>query len=124
MDVRRNTRITGLLRLAITADLVVRVKLNGTAIVTIDHSWLATAVGTVITQTTFANTPQPLTDGDVLDGTSPGSDGPKNAALAQLAHLRFRGLRQCRDKPTEYADQRLNRISLTARTGSPAFDRP
>lgn len=72
------TRITGVLRLAITADLTVRVNLNGFALVTITIP-AATAIDTVVTETTFTPANAPLADGDVLTWDITASDGSKDA---------------------------------------------
>lgn len=70
-------RFTGVLRTAISADLTVRVKRNGTAIITMTIP-LATAVGVVVESTSFVSTPEPLADGDVISWDITASDGSAN----------------------------------------------
>ena len=72
------TRLVGVLRKVITADLVVRVKKNGTEFVTITVP-AATAVDEPVEQTTFADG-SAVADGDVFSWDITSSDGQKDAA--------------------------------------------
>jgi hypothetical protein len=65
-------RLIGVLRKAITADLTLRVKLNGTALVTLTIP-LSTAVDTPVMATTF--TPPTLADLGILSWDVTASDG-------------------------------------------------
>jgi hypothetical protein len=70
-------RIVGVLRKPITADLTVRVNLNGTALITITIP-SATAIDTPVESTAFASTA--LADGDVLTWDVTASDGSQDKA--------------------------------------------
>jgi hypothetical protein len=71
--------ITGVLRIAISADLTVRVNKNGLAIITITIP-AATPIDTPITVTTFTNDPEPFVDGEVLSWDVTASGGEVDAA--------------------------------------------
>ncbi len=68
-------RVLGVLRKAISADLTVRIKLNGTAIATVTIP-SATAIGVSVVSTTFVNSTLP--DKSVLSWDITASDGSKD----------------------------------------------
>jgi len=68
---------TGVLRKAITADLAVRVNLNGASFITLTVP-KATPVDTVISTTAFPAKPPALTTGDILSWDITSSDGSKD----------------------------------------------
>ncbi len=72
-------RIVGVLRLAITSDLTVRVKKNGTTLITLTIPD-TTPIDTPVESTAFTDTPQAFADGEVLTWDVLASDGQVDAA--------------------------------------------
>lgn len=72
-------RIVGVLRKAITSDLVVRVNRNGNALVTITIP-LATAIDTPVEVTTFVLAEKAIADGDVFSFDVVDADGLRDKA--------------------------------------------
>lgn len=72
------SRIVGVLRKAITANLTVRVNKNGTAFITITIP-SATAISVPVAQTTFAGSAA-VSDGDVFSWDITASDGSRDVA--------------------------------------------
>lgn len=71
------TRIVGVLRRAIIADLQVRLNKDGTAIITLNIPYL-TPIDTPVESSAFTSTPMPFTDGEVLTWDVTNSDGSKD----------------------------------------------